>query len=445
MIWILYNVLFAMAFVLLLPRFFLRMWRRGGYRRHFLQRLGLYSKEVQGALGPPGRIWIHAVSVGEMYVALGLVREIRERDANARFVITTTTSTGYGIGRERVSVDDVLLYFPVDFPMVIRRVLKKIRPRMLILVECEFWPNLIRRAGRQGIPVVLVNGRISDRSYRGYRKLKAFTKRLFPGINLFCVQSKTDGDRLVELGAPEDRIRIMGSAKYEVAERNPEGERTAREVMRAAGMEDRHIVLLGGSTWPGEEAALLDIYGELKSRFPDLALVLVPRHVERSEEVIGHIESRNLPYARRSEMLSERRSARPAMNEGISEEGTIHAPPILLVDTTGELMHFYSCASIIFVGKSLTQHGGQNIIEPALYARPIIVGPNMENFPVVMKDFLKANALFQVHDTEEMKETVIRLMNGSDLRETYGERAARLVREKAGAVRKTVDELMRVT
>ncbi len=429
MIWFLYNILFIVGFILLIPKFVTRMWRRGGYRRHFLQRLGIYSESVRKRLDPGGFIWIHAVSVGEIYVALRFISEIRSRDRSAQFVLTTTTSTGYAVARDNVGSDDIILYFPVDFPPVIRRVLALIRPACLLLVECEFWPNLIRHARRSGIPVALINGRISDNSYRGYRKMKVFTKRLFPDMDLFCVQGEKDRDRLLDLGAPLDRVFTVGSAKYEVADRDPDGERSVRQALESIGVGDSHTVLLGGSTWPGEESILMDIYSRLKPSYPDLVLVLVPRHFERAGEVEAEIAARSLSCLRRSR---------------INDSGSPVIPDVLLVDTTGELRHFYFFATIIFIGKSLTDSGGQNIIEPAIYAKPVIVGPNMHNFTVVMEDFISREAIFQVKDSDELEKTIKQLMENPDLRSAYGERAAALVREKSGSVRKTTDKLFEI-
>ncbi|MBN1268286.1 MAG: 3-deoxy-D-manno-octulosonic acid transferase [Kiritimatiellae bacterium] len=423
MTWLLYNVLFILGFILLLPRFLYRMIRRGGYGRNFLERFGCYRPEVRARLAEGGRVWIQAVSVGEIFVAFQFVDRLRAQRPGLRFVLSTTTSTGHAIAEKKIGPEDVLVYFPLDTPLVTRRVLGLIRPAALVLVECELWPNLIRLAKRRGVPVALINGRISEHSYRGYRRLRFFTSRLLPLADLFCVQSRKDEERLAALGAPRDRLKVMGSAKYEVAQPDPAGEARAREVLARVGFADGRLVLLGGSTWAGEEGALLDTYQALRAEFPDLALVLVPRHAERAGEVVREIEGRGLTLVRRSR-LEDARGARP---------------DVLLIDTTGELKDLYACATVIFVGKSLTQHGGQNVIEPALHAKPIIVGPNMQNFPVVSEDFLLADALVQVGDAAGLTAAVREFLADPARRAAYGERAARLVREKAGAVEATVD------
>jgi 3-deoxy-D-manno-octulosonic-acid transferase len=300
MVWFLYNILFIVGFVLMMPRFLYRMARRGGYARDFGQRFVWYGSDVRAQLAEGGRIWIHAVSVGEIFIALKFMNDWRIRRPDLRFVLTTTTSTAHAIGRRNVKAPDVLLYFPLDIPWVMRRVLDAIRPRALIMVELELWPNLVRLAKRRGLPIMLVNGRISDHSFRGYNKLRAFTRRILPMIDLLCVQSETDRKRFLHLGAREQAVRIMGSAKYDVATADVSGAAKARAVLESAGLSDGGPYLLGGSTWRGEEAILLDALMALRGRCPSLVLLLAPRHAERTPSVLEEIEARNLHVVRRS-------------------------------------------------------------------------------------------------------------------------------------------------
>jgi 3-deoxy-D-manno-octulosonic-acid transferase len=425
MIWMLYNFLFAIGFILMLPRFIGRMLRRGGYGPRFGERLGIYSPETLNALRDGGRVWIHAVSVGEMFVALRLMREWRAREPRVKFVVSTTTSTGHGIAQREIGMRDVLIYFPVDFPWIAKRALEVIDPRALVLVELELWPNLVRYAYGRGVPIALVNGRISDHSFRGYSRLTLFTRRILPLLQVICAQSNADRDRLVALGADPATVKVMGSAKYDVAARDEAGEAKARTVLRAAGVQDGEPVLLGGSTWAGEEGMLLDAYKALRTWNPGLTLVLAPRHVERTPEVLKDIADRGLTVARRTEI----------------KDVLPRRPSVILIDTTGELKDFYACADVIFVGKSLTQKGGQNIIEPALYGKPIVVGPHMENFRTVVEDFLEAKALVQVSAQGHLRQALGSLFKDAALREAMGARAAELVRAKSGALGKTLDAL----
>jgi 3-deoxy-D-manno-octulosonic-acid transferase len=429
MLWLFYNILFAAGFLALLPRFLWRMKRRGGYLRHFLQRFGLYEKSLAQALGS-GRIWIHAVSVGEVFVALRFMEEVRRRRPEAQFVLSVTTSTSHALADGKRAAGDLLIYFPLDFPFIVRGALRAICPRALVLVECELWPNLIRQARRRGIPVVLINGRVSAHSYAGYRKLRIFTRPLLALVDLLCVQGEEDRSRLADLGADPARIHVMGTAKYDDRPAAGGGGRDrAAGLLAAAGVDPARTVLLGGSTWAGEEEVLLDLYRDLRVRFPGLFLVLAPRHAERAPQVLGVIESRGLTVRRRTR-LADRPAGGP--------------PDVLLVDTTGELRDFYAAAAIIFVGKSLTRHGGQNIIEPACFGKAVIVGPNMENFSSVMPDFLGAGAILQVADAAGLRNAVEELLSNPARREALGRRALDVVQARSGVAARTADRLVPV-
>ena len=431
MLWLIYNVLFAVVFTAMLPHFLLRMRRRGGYARDFGQRLGRYAPDVSARLGEGGRVWIHAVSVGEVYVALRLMREWRSRLPDERFVLSVTTSTAHAIAERQLDGRDVLIYFPADFPLIMRRVLKLIRPSALILVEVEFWPNLIRRAKAMGTPVFLVNGRMSDRSFRGYRRVGLFTRRILGMFDLLGAQSEEDGARLIALGAPAGRVVVTGSAKYDVATADAPDLQRATALLRQAGVREGDRILLGGSTWPGEEALLIDVFKGLKTRYRDLVLVLAPRHVERTNDVMVAIKASTRTVVRRSTL-------KPG---GAPMEAR---PDIFLLDTTGELRDFYGCADVIFVGKSLTQHGGQNIIEPALFGKPIVVGPNMENFRAIVSDFADAGALMQIRDLQGLRRAVDDMLDDESKRRAMGEAARNVLQQKSGAVARTMDGILSV-
>ncbi|NNJ71083.1 MAG: glycosyltransferase, partial [Kiritimatiellales bacterium] len=296
----------------------------------------------------------------------------------------------------------------------------------LILVEGEFWPNLIRLADRQGIPISLINGRMSSSSYKGYRKLKSLTADVLRRIDPICVQGEIDAERMIGIGAPPDQVHVMGTAKFDVAERDPVAEKATQKIMQRIGIEDDAIVLLGGSTWPGEEAVLCSIYKKLKAENDKLFLVMVPRHVERADEVIECFRQHDLTFLRRSQL---------------EDDGGRERPDVLFVDTTGELRSFYSVADIIFVGKSLLEHGGQNPIEPALCGKAIVVGPNMENFPAVMPLFIKNDALLQVPDAQSLESTIRSLLSDEAMRIAIGQRAERLVTQNQGTIERTIERL----
>ncbi|MCP4233617.1 MAG: 3-deoxy-D-manno-octulosonic acid transferase [Aestuariibacter sp.] len=419
MIWFVYNLVFPLVFLLMLPKFLSRMVRRGGYKKHFEQRFGIYGHGTTAQLAENRRIWIHAVSVGELNIALSFIETYREEHPDSLFVLSTNTSTAHAIGQGKLPDRDVLIYFPLDMPLIIKKAFNAINPLKLILVECEIWPNLIREAHRREIPVALINGRISDSSFRGYNKLRSFTNCLLPMINPICVQGDQDAERMVALGALPETVKTLGTAKYDLPAPVADAAAPARAVLAQAGVAKDALVLLGGSTWPGEEAALCELYKILREKYPALSLVLVPRHAERRADVVAAIEGQGLSCSLRS--------------QGVS------SADVLLIDTTGELMSFYAAADLVFVGKSLCEHGGQNPIEPALFGKPIIVGPNMENFPSVMDDFLAAGALRQVENFQALEKTVAELLADVAAREQLGFAAASLVESRRGAIRRMVE------
>lgn len=429
MLWFVYNVLFAVGYVIMLPYFLYRMCRRGGYLKGFLQRVAIIDGSLLSQLKARRRVWVHAVSVGEVFVALKFMDEMRAKRPGTAFVLTTTTSTGHRLAEKMMRSDDKLLYFPSDFPFIMRRMLDILNPVAVILVECELWPNLVRLASERKVPVILVNGRISQSSYDGYKKLKIVFEKTLNMISMAHVQGARDRQRLLDIGMAPERVEVVGSAKYDVAERDRSGEEDVAQVLKAVGMGEGRAVVVGGSTWPGEETILLSVYKRLREQIGNMRLVIVPRHAERAGEVVAEIERCGLKHTRRSELRAGREPAEP--------------PDVLLVDTTGELKSFYALAAVVFVGKSLTRRGGQNIIEPALYGRATVVGPHMENFAAVMDDFLAADAIIVVRDEAEMEDALRRLLADERLRLEYGRRAGLLVDSKRGAIGITVEQALK--
>lgn len=425
MIWVMYNLMFPVLFLAMLPYFLFRMWRRGGYAAGFMQRLAVYDDTLMARISERPRVWVHAVSVGETYVALRFMEEWRQSEPEVAFVITVNTSTAHALAANAMNKADVLVYFPVDFPFVMRRVLRMLNPRMLVLTECEFWPNLIRLAKARGIPVLLINGRMSDRSFKGYHRYRRLFTPLLNMVDHLCVQGPQDHERYLALGAVPDRVQLTGSAKYDVALKEPGDPVKAAAILSSAAIKAGEMILLGGSTWPGEEEILLDYYRQAEIRFPGLKLVLVPRHAERRDEVVALIERSGLSYVQRSK-------------GGAGEAG------VLLVDTTGELKHLYTAATVIFIGKSLTQHGGQNIIEPAVCGKPVVVGPNMENFADIVREFKAAEALVQVGTESELCAMLDQLLGDGARRASVGQRAAELVAKNRGSIKATVSQAQRL-
>ena len=433
--WLIYNLLFAAVYPFLLPGFLVRMLRRGGYAKRFGDRFALYPAGLFGTgrplfdshgryrPGPEGFVWIHAVSVGEVQVAGRLMREWREAEPDVRFCISTTSSTGWTVASKEAADRDVLIYNPLDFPNFVKGALRTVRPRAVVLTESEIWPNFIRTAHRFGIPLFLVNARVSDRSAPRYRLAKWWFGDVFRCFSRIFAQSEMDKSRLVAAGAPADRIDVTGSFKFDAAHRNEAKEKEMREWIG----EGR--ILLGGSTWPGEDEALLAAYKAILPRFPGLKLVIAPRHFEKADAVEENIRRAGFGCIRRSLPASIPLEESTPINP----VNPVKNPPnaVYLSDTTGELMGLYGIADVVFVGKSLCAKGSQNMIEPCLCGKPTVVGPHTENFRPVMSDLRAADAIAEVQDAEELTRKLEALLADDG---GLGARAAAAVERRRGVV-----------
>ena len=427
--WILYNFLFAIVYVAMLPSFLLRMKRRGGYRARMGDRFGRYPSPFAF---PPSPIWIHAVSVGEVAVAGQLMRAMRAKDPSVRFVFSTTSSTGWKQAEGQVGPGDTLIYNPLDFGGCVRRALDAVKPRAIILTESEIWPNFIRAAKRRGIPLFLINARVSDRSAPRYRKLRWFFGEVLRCFTKIFAQSDLDAKRLVDAGADPATVSVTGSFKFDVAKRNPPKEEELRAWIGGGEM------LLGGSTWPGEDEALLRIYAELAKTRPDVKLVIAPRHFEKADAVEANIRKAGFGCIRRS-----RGESCPTLNTSTPQHHNASTPyPVFLCDTTGEMMGLFGIATVAFVGKSLCEHGSQNMIEPCLCGVPTLVGPYTENFRPVMSDLLAAAAILQVQDEDSLKREILRLFGDPAARAALGARANAAVERRRGVVDRCAEELL---
>jgi len=427
--WTVYNLLFLLVYPFLLPGFLLRMLRRGGYAARLGDRFALYPAEVRARFIPDGRpvrsaapakdgfVWIHAVSVGEVQVAGQLMREWRKAEPGVRFCFSTTSSTGWKMAEREIADCDVLIYNPLDFPTFVKAALLTVRPRAIVLTESEIWPNFIRRAAKARIPLFLINARVSDRSAPRYRAGGWFFRDVFGAFARIFAQSDLDRARLLAAGAPDDRTAVSGSFKFDVAWRNEEKERELSNWIFPSGRPSGVRILLGGSTWPGEDELLLKAYARIRVTHPETLLVLAPRHFEKADAVEANIRAANLACIRRSR------------GDRIPAEGGV-----FLADTTGELMGLYGLADVVFVGKSLCAHGSQNMIEPCLCGKPTFVGPHTENFRPVMSDLLAADALVQVHDAAELEERLLAAFDDPAGAAAIGERARAAVERRRGVV-----------
>jgi 3-deoxy-D-manno-octulosonic-acid transferase len=418
-----YNLLFPIVLLLLLPGFLIRMTRRGNYRHKFGQRFGIYSAGVREKIAGTNRVWVHAVSVGEVNIALKLIQSMREADPELAFVLSTTTSTGFKLAVSRKSAWLEPIYNPLDFYPVARRVVRLIRPRCLILVEAEIWPNILWEVRRMGAKAALVNARLSPRSEKRYRAARWITAPVFNQLHLLCLQEARDTDRWKSLGLDPAKLVLTGSIKFDDSATAPRPVRDFWAVLEEIGVPKNTPILLGGSTFEGEELILAEVYKELRQSHPDLFLILVPRHHERAEMVARQLEGAGLTVMRRTQPFAEGK------------------PDVLLVDTTGELAGWYLCASVVFVGKSLCAKGGQNPAEPVTAGVPVIFGPHMQNFSTLVRAFLQVDGAIEVDDAHEIRNAIESLLANPARRADMVANAAKCLEIHRGATQRTIVEL----
>lgn len=407
------RAIYSAAYLLLLPVILFRLaWRarrNPAYRERWRQRLGCYDSAQR--LDEP--VWVHAVSVGEVGAAAPLVRALRERFPFAPVLVTTTTPTGFDTVTRQFGASVLHVYFPYDLPWIVRRFLRRFRPRMLLLMETELWPNVIHEARAGGIPVVLVNGRMSEQSARRYRSLRGFTASMLRELTCIAAQTAADAARLRDLGAPAERISITGSLKFDVhlpASVFEEGAAIRRDL----GIN--RPILMAGSTRPGEEEVLLEILVKLRTRHPGLLLVIAPRHPERFELVAEMCR-------RAGHVVARRRAGDPCRPE----------VDVYLVDTMGELLKFYAAADVAFVGGSLAPLGGQNVLEPAALGVPIATGPSLYNFEEIAARLREVGALRVGADAAALVEIISHWLGDSDSRDAAGRAGRDMVARNKGA------------
>ena len=415
-----YNFFFPFVFLAMLPGLARRMMRRGNYQRGFGQRFARYDRAALARLGSGGRVWVHSISVGETLLALRLIRQMRELQPGLRVVLSTTTSTGHALAMENASEWLEPVYNPIDAWPLARRALDRLRPARLVFIEA-IWPNLLAQAAARGIPTVLV-ARLSPRSEGRFRRFRALTGPLFRLLDAVSVQEPEDVERWESLGVERARLHCTGNTKFDPPGGRDERASQFRALLARLAVPADAPVLLGGSTFPGEEGMLARICIRLREKFPDLFLIVVPRHVERASEAAAEVTDAGLSFALRS-AAAER-----------------DAPPdCLLVNTTGELRAWYEVATVVYIGKSMSPAaiGGQNPVEPVFAGKPVVFGPHMENFQTVVSRFLEAGAASEAADERALEAIIAELLREPDRREAMARRALGIVAPHEGAAERT--------
>jgi len=416
----LYSMALGIALLVSGPWWLVQLLRHGKYRAGLAERLGRVPERLlRGDRGPV--IWIHAVSVGEALAISRLVEELRRRLPEHRVVVSTTTQTGQKLAAERFGAENVF-YFPIDFAFAVRPYLTALRPSLVVLAETEFWPNFIRLARESGAKLMVTNARISDRSLPRYRRFRGVLARVLANIDVFLAQSGQDVARLREIGAPAERVKFAGNLKFDVT---PPAEAGFVDELRAAlKTSAAGPTIVAGSTVAGEEPLVLEAFAKVLAQCPAAALVLAPRHRERFEEAAEAVSRAGLPTVRRSAW----EPAKPL------------AGTVLLLDTIGELASVYGVADLAFVGGSLVQRGGHNILEPAHFGVATVVGPHTENFRDIVALFTRENAVV-VTPSERLSDTLIGLLRDPATLAQYGQRARRVLETQRGATSRTVDAI----
>lgn len=416
------NLVYLLLILLGLPWLLYGAVRKGKYREGYAAKfLGLVPRR---ATSQKICLWLHAVSVGEVNLLAPLIREIQQRRPDWQCVVSTTTATGMALASKKYA-ELTVFYCPLDFSWAVASAMRRIRPDVLVLAELELWPNLVRAARQFGARVAVINGRLSEHSFRGYRRIRPLVARLLKQIDLVAVQDETYAGRFRDLGALPAAVHVTGSLKYDGAQTDRNNPATVR-LRRLAGFADEDQVLLAGSTQEPEEAVVVEVYRQLSRNWPRLRLVLVPRHPDRFRAAARLLDSSGIPWQRRTEL---------------DDQGPSPAARVLLVDVVGELGAWWGTARIAFVGGSLGERGGQNMIEPAAYGAAVCFGPNTRNFRDVVSTMLAHDAAVVVADGEQLSRFVRRCLEDPDYAAALGDRARSLVLGQLGATRRTFDLL----
>lgn len=422
----LYDIGFFIFSLIYLPTL---VWK-GKLNRDLLQRFGVYDRRTRARLDAGGsRIWIQAVSVGEVALCRTLVPLVQARFPGSEIVLSTVTKAGYDLAQQAFADTAIVIYFPLDFSFVVGRVVGRIRPRLYIMVETEIWPNCLTVLRRRGVPTVMVNGRISDRSIGRYRLVKPFMRRILAVIDAFCMQSAVDAERIISLGAPPERVTVTGNMKFDLAVPDRTQDLPAMGRRLALAPEDRLII--AGSTHEGEEAIIMRAFRTLTKTFPGLRLMIAPRHIDRVAAVEQAVKDAGFEPVRVSYLAGDKRVA-----AGGSK--------VLVLDTIGILNDLYALASVVIIGGSLVPHGGHNPIEPALYGKPVVFGPHMFNFKEVAAALLAQGSALGVAGEVELGEACARLLGDAVFAAAIGAKARATVTAHRGAAARNMEIIGRV-
>ncbi len=426
---LLYNILMVMVAVIGLPFFAFRFIRERRFRERLRHNLGFFPPETLAKVAGRSPVWFQAASVGEVVAASSIIREFKRQVPEVPVLISSGTISGYDMAYRIIPEADAIIFYPPDLLWLPDRIVGKVQPRAYVPVETELWPNFIRAARKRGIPVVMVNGRIGERSVEHYRQLRRMFTKMLDTVVRFCMQSTIDAQYVIQLGADPHKVIVTGNTKYD-QNYSQVTETEKMSFMRELGFTGSAPVIIAGSTHRGEEEILLEVLRAVRSKFPTVKMLLAPRDIPRSESIAELIRCQGFSAELRSRMAS-------------TAEGQTDINVVVL-DTIGELGRFYSLADLVFIGGSLVSHGGHNILEPAAQGKPIIVGPHMFNFKSTYALFSSRGACATVLDGQELALKMIELLTDRAGADKMGREAAAIVAENQGAAIRTVEHLKQI-
>jgi 3-deoxy-D-manno-octulosonic-acid transferase len=424
MIYLLYNIILTFILIISAPYFFIRGVFQDRFRKELVQRMGFFP-----SLPFKKPIWVHAASVGEVFCSIPLLKIIKKEFPECHIVLTTMTRTGNERAKT-IPEADLAFFFPIDHPLAIRRGFRKINPGLLLVAETELWPNLFRHCGKEGIPIILFNGRISEESFRRYLLFKFFFKDCLKYPSLFLMQTEEDRERIVKIGAAFDKTHVVGNLKFDQSFPSFNEESMA-QMAESLHLRGKETLLIAGSTHSGEEEILLSLLKDLKKIDPSLVLVLAPRHLERLEEVEQILKRESVLWVTKTSLMNQNRSSDERQD----------LPDVILLDTMGELMNLYSLGTLVFIGGSLAPVGGHNPLEPLFFKKCVLFGPHMFHFSEISRHLVEGGGAIQVKGNEDLAFNLKRLLSDEGTRKAVGERGYQFLQKHRGATEKAFEKI----
>ena len=426
--YIVYNFLIMLVFIIIvLPCFLYRLVKEKGFGHRFRQSMGLVRREEIDAVADTNCIWLHGASVGEMVALSPLVKEIKNTMPERKVLVSAVTVGGYDMARQILPEADAIINFPLDLPLVAESIVRRIRPGIFMMVETELWPNFLRAMRKRNIPVMMVNGRVSEKSAKNYHYLFSILRDMLNNINRFCMQSSIDAEYIIQLGADPEKVFVTGNTKFDQTYAEVSPDNLAAYKTELGLGEEAYPIIIAGSTHPSEEEAVLTSFTALRKKYPQARLIIAPRKLNRIDEIKRLNTKFGYEMGYRSK-LKEMKGRRPEF-------------PVLLIDTIGELGRIYAVGDIVFVGGSLIHYGGHNVLEPAAHAKPILVGPSMEDFKDSYSLLSKAGACRMVPNVDGLTDAFLEIAGDDTLRKKMGDASIQIIRENRGAAQKTIHYL----